>query len=324
VGGERRTLELPSLQRDPDAILGLDVDQDKRTDLLLLTADKPMTMLLASDGGYRLVDSEQMGQFGLVKAATVENTSVFDVDGNGHPELLMADQNFVRALRYDPAPGAGIGPGWQVVAQMNVRESDASLVALAVAGRRIIAADEEYERLVVFEQASSNSGTWRHIESLGMEQFECSALHCGSFSGDGAPNVLAVNDDGFAVVRPTGRRLALREVATWRTNVDDRIHHELGTGDLNNDGFTDVVALDAGEQMCEVLTFSQAGNLFYAMGFEVFESRLFTAGSGRQYEPSMVVIDDVTGDGADDLILLAHDRVLLYPQMTAPEGAVSP
>ena len=26
-------------------------------------------------------------------------------------------------------------------------------------------------------------------------------------------------------------------------------------------------------------------------------------------------ISDVTGDGANDLILLAHDRVLIYPQM---------
>jgi hypothetical protein len=36
-------------------------------------------------------------------------------------------------------------------------------------------------------------------------------------------------------------------------------------------------------------------------------------------------VADVTGDGADDLVLLAHDRVLIYPQMTgAHAGAALP
>jgi hypothetical protein len=33
----------------------------------------------------------------------------------------------------------------------------------------------------------------------------------------------------------------------------------------------------------------------------------------------MAVIADVTGDGANDLVLLCHDRVLVYPQTKAAE-----
>ncbi|MBL9141939.1 MAG: hypothetical protein JNK53_08745, partial [Phycisphaerae bacterium] len=78
----------------------------------------------------------------------------------------------------------------------------------------------------------------------------------------------------------------------------------------------DAVVLDGGEQMAQILTFSQAERLLYALGFKVFETRLFSGGDRREFEPSMGVIKDVTGDGLDDLLLLAHDRVLLYPQAT--------
>ena len=36
-------------------------------------------------------------------------------------------------------------------------------------------------------------------------------------------------------------------------------------------------------------------------------------------EPSEAVITDMTGDGASDLLLLVHDRVIVYPQMAPQE-----
>ena len=141
-------------------------------------------------------------------------------------------------------------------------------------------------------------------------------MHAGAFSGDGHGNILAVAIDGFGVVRLSGDRLALHEVASWRTDEDCRRQHELVTGDLNGDGFHDIVSLDAGEQMCEIFTISESRRLVYVTGFQVFESKVFSGGEAREWEPSEAIIADITADDADDLLLLAHDRVLIYPQMT--------
>ena len=135
MDGETKTIELGKLSRSPATILALDADREGRVDLVLFTPDKPMTMLAARDDGFDLMESKDMGQFGLVQAAKAENVAVFDVDADGKPELLIADKNYVRAVRYDPAPAAGISPGWQVVEQINARDASSKLVSLAVLER---------------------------------------------------------------------------------------------------------------------------------------------------------------------------------------------
>ncbi len=315
--GHRDTIDLGTLSRAPETILALDADQDGRTDLLLFTRDKPMTMLYAGATGFELTESEAMGQFGLVKAATAENAEAYDIDGDGLSELLIADNNYVRALRYDPIPGDGISPGWQVVDQINAADASSDVVSTALLPDRIIAADSENNRLVII--ARNASSDWEELESVDVRGFTFNALHAGAFSGDGEPNVLAIGDSGFAVVRLAGERVDLKELDSWRTSEERRLQHELASGDVNGDGFQDMISLDAGEQMCEIFTFSQTGRMLYATGFQVFETKIFSGGSSREFQPSQVAVADVTGDGAHDIILLAHDRVLIYPQMKSTD-----
>ncbi|MHC4218885.1 MAG: FG-GAP repeat domain-containing protein [Planctomycetota bacterium] len=317
LAGGAETIPLGPLSRSPQTILAIDADQDGKTDLLLFTRDKPMMMLRAEAEGFVLTESKDMGQFGLVRAAQADNTAVFDVDGDGWSELLVADRNYVRAVRYEPEPPAGTSPGWQVAEQINATDSASKLVSLAVLGRRIAAADRENGRLIIMgHDPQGTGGGWRATESINVKGLAFDSIHAGPLSGDGHDNILAIGSDGFGVIRLAGTRTALRSFATWRTSEEQRRQHELATGDVNGDGLTDLIALDAGEQMCEIFTISEAGRLLYATGFQVFDSKIFSGGEPREYEPSDALVADLTGDGADDLVLLAHDRVLLYPQMT--------
>jgi hypothetical protein len=333
MNGERDTISLGSQSRSPDAIIALDADQDGKTDLLLLTRDKPMTMVKAEpDDKFKLMESKDMGQFGLVQAANAVNTTVMDSDGNGKPELLIADKNYVRAVRYDTNPGPGVSPGWQVVRQINATDSGSKLVSVALLGERIVAADKDNGRLLVMAavpQKSAKEGdaplppAWQQVESLKIRGFPFSEIYAGSFTADSEPDILAVGDDGFAIVRLGGDRVSLKQFASWRSDEERRVDHELTAGDINSDGFTDLVCLDAGEQMCEILAFSEAKQLLYATAFKVFESKIFSGGEPREYEPSDAIIADITGDSLNDLVLLCHDRVLIYPQMKSPKSSAA-
>jgi hypothetical protein len=48
--------------------------------------------------------------------------------------------------------------------------------------------------------------------------------------------------------------------------------------------------------------------------WRVFEQRTFRNPGSAMPEPREAVVSDFTGDGKDDIAILVHDRVLLYPQ----------
>ena len=317
-GSAATVVKLGSLVKGPDAMLDVDADQDGKIDLLLFTADKPMVMLQAieKDGAtsFELRESKDMAQFGLAQAATAGNSVAFDIDGDGKRELVVADRNFIRALRYAPT---ATPPGWQVVAQMNAARADAKLVALAVRGETLVANDKENSELVVFTKTAAStpsSATWAQTDEHPVTGFKFGPIRVGAFSGGTTLDVMLIGDDGFAIAELEGTRLALQETASYRGNRIQQVDHELASGDVNGDGFLDLVSLDAGEQSLGIMSFSESGRLIPATRFTVFESRLFQGGEPREFEPSTALIADLTGDGANDLILLCHDRVLLYPQ----------
>ena len=72
----------------------------------------------------------------------------------------------------------------------------------------------------------------------------------------------------------------------------------------------------------QLLYFDQQSGLSSATHFRVFEEkRLVTQSNSRGTEPREGAIVDVTGDGRSDLVILCHDRLIVYPQDTASTPA---
>ncbi len=310
--GNAETIDLGSLSRGPDEIIGFDADQDGKTDLLLLTRDKPMKMLHATDDGFDVLDDDEMGQYGLVREASADNTAILDIDNDNLAELLIADDNYVRAVRYETSPSDGVSPGWQVVAQINMEDGSSNLVSLAISNKEILVADKENERIIIVKQ--NNEGNWNESDSIFVHGYDLGPIFAEDFTGDGVNDILAIGDSGFAIIQLSGERISLNETQSWRTDNDRRVQHELAVGDVNGDQYSDMVSLDAGEQMLEIFTFTESGNMLYATGFKIYETRIFSGGEPREWEPSQVIITDLTNDDKNDVLLLSHDRLLLYRQ----------
>lgn len=311
LGGDAQAIELENVNRPPQSMLAGDFDRDGDTDLLLLTPGEPLVMVTASDGGYVVLYDSDMSNFGLVSAAGPNNTALLDVDGDGLEELLIADENFVRAAVFDA------DTGWSVADQFTVPDPAASLGAIATFTHEgvpaVVAADGASDRLLIFTPAAAG-GPWAIADKLRLTGVDPSRLEAGAFAGEGSSTILAITDDAFGVVRLGGERITLDEFASYRSDDDDRMEHEIEAGDVNGDGFIDLVVLDNNEKLCQVFTVSAARRLLFATEFKVFEERLFQMGGRGGFEPSAMRIGDVTGDGGDDIVLEVHDRYLIYPQ----------
>lgn len=307
-------IELTGVNRPPQSMMAGDFDHDGRTDLILFTPHEPMVMVRNIDGSADeavVLTDEKMPQFGLVQAAGPENTARLDLDGDGYDELLIAEKNFVRACSFDGEKG------WRVVDQITMPDASSELTGLTtleLGGRAtIVAADRTNKRLVLMARAED--GAWQAVDRLRMSGFTIGSVWGGAFSGDGQPNILCTSGDSFAIIRFAGERIVLEEVAAYRSDEENRLEHEIEAGDVNGDGFVDMIVLDAREQMCQIFTFSESRRLHLATEFKVFESRLFGSGDTRQFEPSNAFVADLTGNGHADLMLQVHDRFIIYPQM---------
>ncbi|MDG2477947.1 MAG: VCBS repeat-containing protein [Phycisphaerales bacterium] len=307
---ESHSIDLGSLSRKPNHVQSIDVDQDGREDIIVLTPERPMMLLLSdeeADDGFTVLEKKDMAQYGLVDAASANNITTLDVNGDGTDELLIAHGNFVRAVTFDRSGDAG---GWRVIKQFNANDPDSDLIAATPLGGRLVAADKSNDRLLLFESTGENDH-WEQSETLRIRGFTPGPLATGRFNGD-VPGVITVGEDGFAIIPLGGQRRVLHEVGSWRSSLKGHIPHELAIGDINADGYGDMVALDAGEQMMELFTFDQAGDMLHATGFQIYESQLFHGGEGREYQPRQIAIADVTGDGKHDIVMLIHDRIVVY------------
>ncbi len=313
------TIPLTGVGRAPRSILAADADRDGLTDLLLLTPGEPMVMVRGTsptgDGDVakpnQLLTNRDMPQFGLVQAAGPANTAIVDFTGDQLPELIIANANFIRACSYD------VQRGWRVLDQVSIPDPSTDFVGLAVLEKDdetlLIAADKANRRLVIFGRDSA--GRWGVRERIRLLGFPLGEIYAGQFVGDGSDSVLCISDDGFATVRLGGNRTRLEQFEAMRPEARDRMEHTMRAGDVNSDGHLDLVVLDAREQMCSIYTFTAARRILPATEFQVFQSRLFSRGQTREFEPSAAIITDLTGNGLGDLLLLVHDRLMIYPQM---------
>lgn len=314
AGYEPVTIPLATITRPPSSILVTDADRDGIEDLLLLTPGQPMVMIRGkeTDGRKRpaeVLTRERMGQFGLVQAAAPGNTLTMDFTGDGRTELVIADENFIRACVYDA------DSGWRVVAQVNAETPETQFVGLAAVEGGIVAAERRTGAIIPLVK---DGDSWRFGQRSRLVGFPIGPIL--GLGDDRGRSILCTGEDGFAEISLDGPWPALEEFAAHRPDADDRREHQMAVGDVNSDGFTDLVVIDAAEQMCSIITLSEAGRLKHALEFKVFESRLFSRGRSREFQPSRVFVTDLTGDARDDVMLIVHDRLIIYPQAT-PEGA---
>ncbi len=315
---EKRRLPIHGARTDPDGLLVLDMNKDDLPDILLFSPFQEMRVFKGlPDGGVLDVSLGADYGKGLAQGARLKSAGLADVDGDGRPELLLAAKNYARALRLDEKDRL------QVVDQLNGRSPTSQIVG--VAGIRL---DGRNGDVVVLVDAANRCLTALRRNALGAYEIADHApigavnlerFIAGPLTGEGRPALLLLGQNDFSVLRPGAPRVVLREMVSYETPVRTGRLDGIAVGDLGGDARPELLVSESSKSALELLTLDPKGwRLARAMSWPVFEAK---APSGRPArgapagpEPREFDIADVSGDGKADIVLLVHDRVIVYVQ----------
>ena len=298
------------LKGTPEKLVQGDFTGDERSEFLVFQGtSKPPQLFGLSDEGVptEIVVSGNLG-LGAVSPGAISFVTLGDKKG-----VLVAQDNFARFMVL------GDNRRWQVVEQFNAGESNSKIVGATTIeldgqpGAEIALVDAGVKKLRVLRRGETGYSQWKEID---IGDFPFKALKVADFNGDKRDDLLLFGADKFAVLYAGAAAPALKELASFESQLEKIYPTDVLAGDVNGDGKTDLVLTDTRSHFIEVLQYRADSGLKHALYFRVFEQKSFRNEdeAGGDSEPREAQIADVTGDGLPDLLLLIHDRLLLYPQ----------
>lgn len=307
-----KSIELTGLKTDPRAVRFVDVNQDGKTDLVVFSPLDALRIYLQCDG-MNFTDFSAAPGFrrGLVDNLDIAAVTTGDLNGDAKTELMVSSGNFARGLRVNEKSEL------TVVDQFNARDSVAD-----VATTLVLPQGGKQKPLVVLYDKKTDSFQTLRVNDKGLYQV-ADTSPAGKIDVTGAEVVSGKNGaEAFIYGKdrfwwlPLGRGdYSATTVATHATDLPDIHYSDVVVGDLNGDGAPEAVCVDPDKNLIEILSRTAENRWESRLHFKVFETdEHFQGHKGPPQEPRETLIADVTGDGKNDLILLVHDRVLIYPQ----------
>jgi hypothetical protein len=318
--GEMRTQKLSeSFNSTPTTLAFHDADQDGLTDLVVLIPYEKVKVLRQVPGqDFEEIDVAPPG-------GTIEQPwlSTADIDGDGKPELLLTQKNFLRAvvLGRENAPQSSTNKvewTFRVKDQINGMASNSRLVSAVPvtnctnAFPSLFLLDAERKVLTLCER--DRSGIWQIVRNVSLPVSEFATVQSLAL-GAKQPNAIAFLGLNAAAWMPLqGDVWDLSELDGYETPIKDGHLNDVVSGDLDSDGRKDLVFLETAKNYLDLVIFDPAHKLVPATRWQVFEEHSFRGRRSDLPEPREAAVADMTGDGKNDLIVLVHDRILLYPQ----------
>lgn len=302
-----------SFKANPSSMTIHDADQDGLPDIVVLIPYEKIKILRQKpEHDFEELDLAAPG--GAVEQPWAARA---DVDGDGKPELLLAQKNFVRAVVLKASDAAAKNWNFDVKDQINGADSNsriAGATALSQSGGvpSLFLLDASRKALTLCERDAS--GVWQVVKNIPLPFSEFQELQSVAL-GDKQPNSVALLGPAAVAWLPLhGQTWELEAQDGYETPIRDGRLMDVVSGDLNGDRRADLVFLETIRNYIDIVICDKNGKLVPATRWQVFEERSFRGRTGGMPEPREAVIADFTGDKKSDLIIMVHDRLILYPQ----------
>jgi hypothetical protein len=174
--------------------------------------------------------------------------------------------------------------------QINGASSDSRITGAAALrnGASAIASifmfDSERKALTLCER--DPAGVWQVVRNVPLPMSDFTSLRAVALGSSNANSIAFLGANAVGTMAMSGQVWDLSELDSYETPIKDG----------------------------HLVAFEKPHKLVPGDRWPVFEERTFRSRRNDSLEPREAVIADVTGDKKNDLIVLVHDRILVYPQ----------
>ena len=297
-----------------------------------LTAHSPQFFLPSFTGEGGGIATESFGDKFELRVGDADKVSIGDLDGDGKPDLVVADSDNPPRVSVHRNTGSAGAPAFAAPATFTIETGGyASLESMAIGDLNgdgkpdlVITVDQNYgvgkddSVSVLLNQSSVGNFSFASPMLFGVEN-DPTSVAIGDLDGDGKPDLAVGNrnrETGFSHLQgPTEDNVVsvlLNQSSGGTLNFADRVEYQVGAGpssvaigDLDGDGKHDIAAAEDGTNSVSVLrNQSTEGTLAFA------EKATFAVGEDPfpQFWALSVSMGDLDGNGKPDLAV-ANSRL---------------
>ncbi len=313
---EAQRLPLEALRSDPRALELLDIDGNDALDALIYGRQTPLLVARgARDGSFALPDAASSGHGQPIADATPLAVSAGRLERGAQVELLVAATGYARAFVF------GDDGTFSVREQFNAQANGDGLASALPADvdgdgeREILLLEKDAAKLQVLRRDAEEVFRFDHaLDASPLDPVDARIVDLGA---DERPDLLAFGAKRFWTLPVRGGTWLHERIATHEPGVEGMVYGEIYAADLDGDGIDELLVLDDTESRTfELLRENESGEYESVLHFPVFDvDPHYEVKKGAKREPREILTGDLTGDGKTDVLLLVHDRVLIYPQL---------